>query len=80
MVQFKKLHIEEQDFNPSEDVQNIIRVDVDTDEEAEALLAQHKGKFKNPMSAVIEGDHKSNPKDNKECNRREFDSNGKLKE
>lgn len=75
----KYFEIKEDDYDEETEIPNIIRINDVTDEEAEALYQEHKGKFKNINAGVIEGDHKTNGK-SKPCKKRLFDKKGKLKE
>jgi uncharacterized Fe-S radical SAM superfamily protein PflX len=73
----KYFEIKEDDWDEETEIRQIIRINVETDEEAESLLQEHKNKFKIPNAMVVEGDHKVGGK-SLHCRKKLFDKNGKL--
>jgi len=74
----KYLEIMEEEYDEMTEIPNIIRINNITDEEAEALYKEHKGKFKKPIGKIVEGSHEVDSKLNKPCKTRKILSTGKL--
>jgi len=70
--------IDEINTNDYLDAPNMIRMHIDTDEEAELIYSENKDKFTILNANVVDGEHFADASKNKPCIKRTFDELGKL--